>query len=115
MEDYPKIKFKGKITINDLKEAYALGMLKKAELTDGKYYGGSCRNASVAQWNKNVDCFYYMREKFGALFCESIKHPEDDDGHDLFIPFEKIEPSPDEVIKKADYSNYKGVVLSKKV
>jgi hypothetical protein len=115
MGDYPKIKFKKKITENDLMEAYAMGMLKKADLVDGKYYAGNCRHASVAQWNENQGCFYYMREKFGALLCESIKHPEDDDGYDLFTPFEETEPIPGEVIKKTDYSNYKGIVLNKKV
>jgi len=69
--------------------------LPKSELKDGVYYRGSCRNASVAQWDAKHSFFWYMRDKFGAVFEESICHPEDDNGFDLFLP-EAEEPNPEE-------------------
>lgn len=75
------------VTQESLNEAYALGMLKKSELVDGKEYCGTCRNASKAVWHADKNCFTYTRHKFGASFDEDINHPEDDDGYDLFIAF----------------------------
>lgn len=39
-------------------------------------------------WNGKV--FTYKRYKFGDIFDEDINHFEDDDGYDVFVPFEKI-------------------------
>jgi len=65
-------------------------MLKKEDLIDGEQYIGVCRNSSVAIWSAKDNCFFYIRNKFGKYFVEKINHPEDDDGFDLFIPYEKI-------------------------
>jgi hypothetical protein len=73
--------------------------LKKSELKDKTYYKGECRNASVAMWDSENQCFWYMREKFGAVFKESICHPEDDNGYDLFLPEEETQPAEFQVIK----------------
>ena len=92
MKDYPYIAFSNPIKPEELELAYNKGMLKKVQLEHGKYYGGDCRNASVARWNKIQNCFTYIRTKFGSKFPEDIFHPEDDDGCDVFTPFEEIEP-----------------------
>jgi hypothetical protein len=61
--------------------------IPKADLIDGAYYQGSCRNATVARWSAKDERFYYWRFKFGDRFVEDIRHPEDDDGHDVFHPY----------------------------
>ena len=77
-------------------------MIAKKDLKSSRYYIGVCRNSHVAKWNSKEECFHYMRTKFSKTFCETIKHPEDDDGWDLFIPYELI-PSPQS--KEWKYSN----------
>lgn len=61
-------------------------LIPKSELKHGAYYAGECRNAGIARWNAETQEFTYWRYKFGDEFTETIKHPEDDDGHDLFLP-----------------------------
>lgn len=61
-------------------------MLNKNELEHGKYYNGKCRNANIARWNGDEGVFYHWRTKFESVFIETIKHPEDDDIYDVFIP-----------------------------
>ena len=63
--------------------------IPKKDLVVGKTYGGECRNADTAVWNGKV--FTYKRYKFGDVFDEDINHFEDDDGYDVFVPFEVIE------------------------
>ena len=58
----------------------------KAALIDGGLYEGHCRNAKRARWNAAANCFEYERYKGGMTFSETICHPEDDDGYDLFLP-----------------------------
>lgn len=60
--------------------------IKKENLMVGHSYKGICRNADVAIWDGKV--FWYDRHKFGSVYKESINHFEDDDGYDVFIPFE---------------------------
>jgi hypothetical protein len=77
----------------DLSSFYNEGLLKKEQLEHGKYYLGYCRNAIIARWNQNTNLFYYVRTKFGDSYEEDIPHPEDCDGHDIFVPIREIEPS----------------------
>lgn len=67
------------------------GMLRKNQLEDGAYYYGRCRNATVAVWDNATQEFTYLRHKFGTKFLETIRHPEDDDGFDIFVPIAKTE------------------------
>lgn len=67
--------------------------VRKSDLIDGEYYYGDCRNASCARWSSETQEFRYVRIKFGSRFDETIKHPEDDDGSDLFVPFFRCYPS----------------------
>lgn len=60
------------------------GAIPKEDLVVGETYIGSCRNAHEAVWNGKE--FIYKRTKFGSTFNESIKHFQDDDGCDIFIP-----------------------------
>jgi len=83
--------FSNHITKEELEKAYSEGMIKKSNLVNEAHYLGTCRNSYVAKWISKDNCFYYMRTKFGDTFIESIKHPEDDDRFDFFIPMEKIE------------------------
>lgn len=75
------------------REIYSKGVIPKSKLIKNKYYKGKCRNATVALWNGYE--FVYMRNKFGETYVETIKHPEDDDNYDLFIPIEE-ESNPEE-------------------
>jgi hypothetical protein len=72
--------------------------LPKQELKDGSYYEGHCRNATVALWDAKGGVFWYMRTKFRLRFSESINHPENDDGHDLFYPVKEVIPKEQEMV-----------------
>lgn len=66
--------------------------IQKSELEIGRMYKGVCRNAEVAVWDGEK--FWYDRHKFGSTFKESIIHYEDDEGCDVFVPFEKVNIRP---------------------
>lgn len=87
------------ITPEILENAYKAGMMRKSQLTDKHYYVGSCRNASIAIWDEANQCFWYMRTKWGSSFSESIRHPEDDDGYDIFQPYFEDEPDDNERVR----------------
>lgn len=91
----PKIKdFSKPVKQEELEAAYAKGMPRMSELKDGVVYKGHCRNADEAMWLEEFKKFVYIRSKFGQVFLESINHPEQDDGYDLFIPTkEEVEES----------------------
>lgn len=74
----------------EMEAAYAQGMIRKSDLKDGALYKGNCRNTSEAIWNAEKNAFTYQRTKFGSTFPEDIHHPEDDDGCDIFTPYEEI-------------------------
>ena len=64
------------------------GAIPKSQLIIGKTYKGYCRNADKAVWLGDI--FEYDRDKFGIIFKERINHFEDDNGYDLFVPYEEI-------------------------
>lgn len=66
-------------------------IIQKADLVEGAYYLGLCRNTNIAQWTGSD--FVYIRHKLGHRFLENIFHPEDDDRYDVFLPFKKIDLS----------------------
>lgn len=59
-------------------------MIPKRDLKAGDYYIGRCRNANVARWDGEQ--FHHWRQKFGRLFVETIKHPDDEQAFDVFVP-----------------------------
>ena len=65
--------------------------ITKADLEHGAYYRGRCRNATLARWNAERQCFVHWRSKFGSTFLEEIRHPEDDKHFDVFVVEEKTE------------------------
>ena len=71
--------------------------IPKADLKDGAYYYGHCRNASIARWNARDKMFYYRRTKFGHSFIETINHPEDDNGFDLFVVEREVDRDVDAI------------------
>lgn len=79
-----KIKLPKPIPYALYNELYNKGIIRKKNLKKNHYYYGECRNANVALWNGFE--FIYVRCKFGTCFNETIKHLEDDNGYDLFIP-----------------------------
>jgi hypothetical protein len=106
------IRFSNPIKPGEMEEAYAKGMVRRSDLVDREYYRGHCRNASCAQWFADHGVFVYMRHKFGTHFPETIFHPENDDGFDLFIPAGVEEqPSDHQIVKIEDearfFSQYK--------
>lgn len=92
------IKLPKPIPVELFKELYNKGIIPKKDLQKGGYYKGRCRNAKVALWNGYE--FVYMRDKMNAHFPETIKHLEDDNGFDLFVPYgiEK-KPTDDQRVK----------------
>jgi hypothetical protein len=74
----------------EIVNAMAAGLIPKAKLEHGAIYLGHCRNARVAIWDAEASHFIHMREKFGSVFAETIPHPEDDKGYDIFTPVEKL-------------------------
>lgn len=77
----------------DLEKALGMGLIPKKDLEDGASYRGWCRNATLATWDKAREVFVYKRTKFTATFEEDIKHPEDDEGFDVFVPIAKEAPT----------------------
>lgn len=72
--------------------------LSKAELVDGEYYRGRCRNSDTARWcylDERFAVFLYVRHKFGETFYDEIFHPEDEHQMDVFYPFETVVPDDD--------------------
>ncbi len=63
-------------------------ILDKDELVVGQTYKGRCRNATEAVWLG--DKFEYIREKFGHQYPETINHPADDNGFDVFMPLRSL-------------------------
>ncbi len=76
----------------DLVKAYEMGMIKKSDLEDGAFYFGCCRNTDTAQWSQEDNCFKYTRTGHfpGDEFEDTVEHPEDDQGSDIFVPLKKI-------------------------
>ncbi len=66
-------------------------VIPKLSLEHGAYYQGRCRNASIARWDGNRHVFVYYRNKFGHVFLEEIKCPEDDILFDVFVAESKID------------------------
>lgn len=64
------------------------GAIPKSQLKIGRKYKGYCRNSDVATWTGKR--FEYLREKFGFTYIDVINHFEDDNGLDLFVPYEEI-------------------------
>jgi hypothetical protein len=95
------------MTTAKLQSAYKEGMLKRTELKDGRYYLGYCRNAVVAQWDQGSKRFFHVRTKFGSRFIESIPHPEDDGGYDIFVPVKRVRPTEEQKVwKRPDHIPY---------
>lgn len=55
------------------------------EMIVGECYNGRCRNATLAYWDGEK--FIHYRNKFGFIFLEDIKHPENEYRYDVFLPF----------------------------
>src|SRR5580704_7515261 len=53
-------------------------ILPKEALKHGVYYKGRCRNATIARWNAEEQCFYHWRQKFGDVYIRTIKYPTDE-------------------------------------
>jgi len=53
-------------------------ILPKEELKHGIYYKGRCRNATIARWSAEEQCFYHWREKLANVFIRMIKYPTDE-------------------------------------
>lgn len=65
-------------------------IIQKKDLKDGAYYKGTCRNASEARWDAANNVFIHWRRKFGDIFLEGIKCPEDETRYDVFIAEQEL-------------------------
>lgn len=64
-------------------------ILDKYELTPGKEYNGVSRNTSKAIWTGRV--FKYKHtEWYGDIYEETLPHPRDDEGYDVFMPLRSL-------------------------
>jgi len=64
--------------------AYRHGMLCLKELNKGHTYLGKCRGATTAQWNGEY--FVIARWEMTTWIFDYVPHPEEDEGHDIFVP-----------------------------
>jgi hypothetical protein len=87
-----RIRLPANATPEQFDAAYAAGMIRKESLEHGKYYGGHCRNASIARWHAGKQIFIHWRKKFNARFLEAIKHPVDEANFDVYIAVEEVAP-----------------------
>jgi hypothetical protein len=87
--EFPVVRFESVKNEVVIPEFIRLGAIQKKNLIAGKRYKGYCRNADAAVWNGME--FVYVRHKFGCTFDEKIKHFEDDDGYDVFVPYRVID------------------------
>lgn len=71
--------------------------IPKEQLKHGAYYEGRCRNATVARWNADEQQFYHWRRKFGTVFIETIRCPEDEKQFDVFVTEREIETPEKEI------------------
>lgn len=78
------------LTLFYVEKLIKAGAIPKKDLIDGKTYYGKCRNADQAIWHADKNVFVYKRHKFGDTFSEEIKHFEDDNGYDLFVPIKQL-------------------------
>lgn len=109
---FPKIEMFDEETINYIhlpkpipyalyNELYEKGIVRKINLKKNHYYFGACRNSDVALWNGFE--FVYNRHKFGTYYIDTIKHIEDDNGYDLFIPLKELKKDEIDEINKIKY------------
>lgn len=86
VDNIPDIPIVDKETYNNviIPNLIRCGAIPRNKLIIGKTYIGKCRNTSTAIWDG--DTFTYQRVKFGYEYTENIRHFQDDDGSDLFVP-----------------------------
>lgn len=65
-----------------------LDILAKDELNVGQIYHGDSRNTESAYWDGVK--FIYSRFKYGGHYEDTLPHPEDDDGTDVFCPIREL-------------------------
>jgi hypothetical protein len=76
-------------------------IIATADLIDGHYYRGTCRNAEVARWcqlTEAIGKFLYVRRKFGESYIDEIFHPENEKRMDAFYPVEETTPTEDQQV-----------------
>lgn len=84
--------------VGNLKGESGKDFVRKSDLVDGAYYYGICRNSFCAKWSAKNQEFTYMRTKFKDRFPETIKHPEDDKNHDVFVPLYRCYPTNEDLV-----------------
>ena len=95
------------VTADELERAHDLGLLRKSELTHGRYYRGSCRNSECARWHGAGGRFVYVRRKFGQLYLEAISHPADEQRYDVFVVIEEVVvPEPEQRIDDGAFETF---------
>lgn len=67
-------------------------VLDKNELLVGKTYFGHSRNTSSAIWSGKEFNFKSYDGMVGIYYDESLPHPEDDEGNDVFMPLRNLNP-----------------------
>ena len=83
----------GKILNLNLNRAILLdiGGITIENLEHLSYYIGISRNSKVAIWDNDKKMFFHTRYKMKKHIIDSLRHPEMDDGYDLFIPIKKLD------------------------
>ena len=78
--------------VEEVREAERQGMIAKEKLVDGRYYLGESESAEIARWDSESQMFWFLKHKIANVSLESIEHPEDDKGMDVFVPVIEIAP-----------------------
>lgn len=87
-----RFKFSKPVTKEELEVAYSQGLIRLRDLKDYTVYLGECRNSNQAMWSASLKMFIYV----DCEFFETIEHPENDDGFDLFLATQESNLPPPE-------------------
>jgi hypothetical protein len=85
-------------------------IIATADLVDGRYYRGTCRNTEVARWcqlTESIGKFLYVRRKFGETYVDEIFHPENEKKMDAFYPVEETTPTEEQQVSDAEMQRVK--------
>jgi len=79
-----------------------LGAIAKDQLKDCFWYWGVARDCSLAMWDAMKGKFAYVHYNGLALqeYVMHVPHYEDDEGMDIFIPFEEVKRLPNGTYSK---------------
>lgn len=95
--------------VEQIREAEKQGMIPKEKLVNDRYYLGESEEAEIARWDGERQLFWFLKHRIADVTLESVEHPEDDKGMDVFVPVLEIMPEAADTISD---KNIKMALLS---